>query len=455
MEKMTLLGAAKAIGAECREDKEFCGVCTDTRKITPGCLFVALKGENFDGHAFASKAIESGAVACVVEKDCGLAGKQLLVKSTGQALLDLAGAYRNSFDIEVLGITGSVGKTTTKEMCHCVLSAKFNTLKNEGNLNNEIGVPTTLFRLDSSYTAAVIEMGMSHFNEIDRMTRAVRPDAAVISNIGVSHIENLGSRENILKAKLEILNSMQPDAPLILNGDDDMLKNAPTGEHRVIYYGIENKSCQFRAENITGDENGSRFTAVTPYGNTEVDLPIAGLHNVYNALSAMAAGSVFGISMEDAAKALADYVPSGMRQKVVRRGGVTVIEDCYNASPASQKAALGVLGSTKAKRRIAVLGDMKELGSYAEQGHRDVGKYAAENRIDVLITLGDFARYISETGKENGVAICEHFSDKEKLNAYLHSIITDGDAVLFKASRAMKLEECISSLYDFIGEETK
>ena len=247
--------AAQAVNSTSELSGSFDCVCTDTRKITDGCLFIAIKGDNFDGHDFAAKAIESGAQAVIVEKDCGLGNRQILVESTRQALLDLAGYYRSLFNIPVVGITGSVGKTTTKEMTHAVMSVKYNTLKNEGNLNNEIGVPLTLFRLDKTHEAAVIEMGMSGFGEISRMTKAVKPDVAIITNIGVSHIEMLGSRDGILKAKLEILEGMKGDAPVILNADDDMLVTVRPGAHPVIYYGIENENSAVRAYDVQAKED--------------------------------------------------------------------------------------------------------------------------------------------------------------------------------------------------------
>ena len=446
MKSITFKDAAAAVKSVTSLEGSFDCVCTDTRKIEQGCLFVAIKGENFDGHEFAAKAIELGAKAVVCEKDCGLAENQILVESTRQALLDLAGYYRSLFNIPVIGITGSVGKTTTKEMVHAVMSVKYNTLKNEGNLNNEIGVPLTLFRLDETHEAAVIEMGMSGFGEISRMVAAVRPDVAVISNIGVSHIEMLGSREGILKAKLEILEGMQSDAPVILNGDDDMLITANAGTHPVTYYGIENKNGAFTAENIKIGEADLAFDAVYPDGKARVELPFPGKHNVYNALAASAAGSFFGIEAADAFEALKKYVPAGMRQRIVKKCGITFIEDCYNASPDSQAAALAVLGGMNAKRKIAVIGDMLELGSYSATAHASVGKKAVENKIDVLFTYGERSL---ETAKAamGGVETVKSFNDKSDLSNELCAMLSEGDAILFKASRGMKLEDVIYSIY--------
>ena len=283
MKALTFKETAAAVGSSTELEGSFESICTDTRKITEGCLFVAIKGDNFDGHDFAAKAIENGARAVIVEKDCGLSERQIVVENTRLALLDLAGYYRSLFNIPVIGITGSVGKTTTKEMVHAVMSSKYNTLKNEGNLNNEIGVPLTLFRLEETHEAAVIEMGMSDFNEISRMTKAVKPDAAIISNIGVSHIENLGSREGILKAKLEILEGMKADAPVILNGDDDMLSTVKPGAHPVIFYGIDNNDVNYKASDITSKESETELTVGFAGGSGRVSLPFPGRHNVYNA----------------------------------------------------------------------------------------------------------------------------------------------------------------------------
>lgn len=446
MKQLTFIEAALAVGSESRLEGSFGCICTDTRKIEQGCLFIAIKGENFDGHEFAAKALELGAKAVICERDCGLGDRQILVGNTRQALLDLAGYYRRLFDIPVIGITGSVGKTTTKEMVHAVMSVKYNTLKNEGNLNNEIGVPLTLFRLDETHEAAVIEMGMSGFEEIARMTAAVRPDVAVISNIGVSHIEKLGSREGILKAKLEILQGMKADAPVILNGDDDMLVTVSAGEHPVTYYGIENNACVFAAENISVGESEIAFEARFPNGKAAVELPFPGKHNIYNALAAAAAGSFFGISENEAFEALKGYVPAGMRQRIVRKNGIIFIEDCYNASPDSQAAALAVLGGMNAKRKIAVIGDMLELGSYSAEAHASVGIKAAENKIDVLFTYGEQSLETARAAAGK-VATVKSFSDKQELSKELSAMLEEGDAVLFKASRGMKLEDVIYSVY--------
>ncbi len=447
MKPLTYKEAAAAVGSVSKLCGSFNDVCTDTRKITDGCLFIALAGENFDGHDFAAKALETGAGAVICEKDCGLGEKQILVKSTRQALLDLAGYYRDLFKIPVIGITGSVGKTTTKEMTHAVISAKYKTLKNEGNLNNEIGVPLTLFRLDESYEAAVIEMGMSDFGEISRITAAVKPDVAIISNIGVSHIENLGSREGILKAKLEILESMAPDAPVILNADDDMLINACTGNHEVRYYGIDSEKCVYKVIGFSACGDETELEADFGGESVKARLPFKGRHNIYNSMAAITAGSFFGINPADALEALKNYVPAGMRQKINRKNGVIFIEDCYNASPDSQAAALSVLKETEAKRRIAVIGDMLELGSVSVKAHYGVGEKVAQNKVDILYTYGERTLETAKAAKENGVETVKSYTDKSALANELFAQLRENDAVLFKASRGMKLEEIIYAVY--------
>lgn len=445
---MTFKETAQAVGSTTVLEGEYDSICTDTRKITSGCLFIAIKGDNFDGHSFAKQAVESGASAVLCEKDCGLGDFQIVVENTRTALLDLAGYYRSKFDIPVVGITGSVGKTTTKEMTHAVMSVKYNTLKNDGNLNNEIGVPLTLFRLEKCHEAAVIEMGMSGFGEISRMTEAVKPDVAIISNIGVSHIEKLGSREGILKAKLEILHGMKDCAPIILNGDDDMLVNAETGTHPVIYYGIKNVNSLFKAFDITSKESETDMSVGFADGSDRVSLPFPGRHNVYNALAAVAVGSQFGIGVHEALEALKGYVPAGMRQRINVKNGITFIEDCYNASPDSQAAALAVLAGFNAKRTVAVIGDMLELGSVSEQAHYGVGVKAAENGINAVFTYGERSLETARGAKEGGVEIVKSYSDKSELAKELLLYLKEGDAVLFKASRGMKLEDVIYSVYE-------
>ena len=448
MKALSIIEIARAIGAKTALSGIVTSICTDSRKLSEGCLFIALSGESFDGHQFTQAALEQGAVAVLVERETGCGEKELMVDDTHLALLNLAAYYRRLFDVEVIAITGSVGKTTTKEMTAAVISKKFNTLKNEGNRNNEIGLPMTIFNLNESYKAAVLEMGMSAPGEISCLSKTSAPAIAILTNIGVSHMERLGSRENILKAKFEILDGMCEDAPLIINGDDALLFNTKTNKHRVIYYGIDNEACQVKACNIVQANNETSFTLV--YGTLEqpILLPTIGKHNIYNALAAFAAGTLMGVEPEAAAAALFEYVPSGMRQRIKSINGITFIEDCYNASPDSQRAALSVLAGIKSNRKIAVLGDMLELGAISEQAHMDVGACAAKEGVDVLLAYGERSKLTAQKAGEMGVKTVYCFYDKKELARCLNSILTTGDGVLFKASRGMGLEDVIKIVYE-------
>lgn len=449
MKAFTLQEAAAALGLpQMQAQATLADVCTDTRKIQPGSLFVCLRGERFDGHSFASQAAQLGAAALLVDHPVDADVPQLVVTDTGKALLQLAGWYRRRFRLPVVGLTGSVGKTTTKEFIALVLGAKYNTLKTQGNLNNEIGVPQMLFRLEDSHTAAVIEMGMNHFGEISRLTRAVAPTVGLITNIGVSHIENLGSRAGILQAKLEILEGMAPDAPLIVNVDNDMLRTVKLGDRPLLTFAIDDQSADFTATDIA--EQGSTTTFMVHHSTftRSVTIPTVGIHNVYNALAAMAVGYATGVNPAAAAAALANYVPAGMRQNLVQMGGVQVIEDCYNASPDSMRAALQTLGKLPVHRRYAVLGAMLELGDYAKEAHTQVGQMAAENGIDGVLAYGADAAYIVEAAKQAGLENARLFDTKEALAQALAQQVQSGDGVLFKGSRGMHLEDVMHTVYE-------
>lgn len=449
MKAFTLQEAAAALGLpQMQAQATLADVCTDTRKIQPGSLFVCLRGERFDGHSFASQAAQLGAAALLVDHPVDADVPQLVVTDTGKALLQLAGWYRRRFQLPVVGLTGSVGKTTTKEFIALVLGAKYNTLKTQGNLNNEIGVPQMLFRLEDSHTAAVIEMGMNHFGEISRLTRAVAPTVGLITNIGVSHIENLGSRAGILQAKLEILEGMAPDAPLIVNMDNDMLRTVKLRDRPLLTFAIDDQSADFTATDIAEQGSTTTFTVHHSTFTQPVTIPTVGIHNVYNALAAMAVGYVTGVDPAAAASALANYVPAGMRQNLVQVGGVQVIEDCYNASPDSMRAALQTLGKLPVHRRYAVLGAMLELGDYAKEAHTQVGKMAAENGIDGVLAYGADAAYIVEAAKQAGLENARLFDTKEALAQSLAQQVQPGDGVLFKGSRGMHLEDVMHTVYE-------
>lgn len=445
MELLKLSEIAKACDGFASAEADINGVCIDTRKITEGCLFICIKGERFDAHQFADEALEKGAAAVMIDEDINPKGAYVKVENTAKALLTLGGYYRSKFDIPVVALTGSVGKTTTKEFTHLVVNAKYNAIKTQGNLNNEIGLPQMLFQIDNTVEAAVIEMGMNHFGEISRLVNATKPNIALITNIGVSHIENLGSRDGILKSKMEITEGLKQGAPLILNGDDDKLSTVKDENHKVYFYGINNGD--FKASEIVESDEKTSFV-INYFGKTQaVTIPTIGIHNVYNALAAFAVGYFLDVDPQCAADALSNYVPAGMRQKVVKVGKVTAIEDCYNASPDSMRAALRTLHDTKGNKKIAVLGDMLELGDYAKTAHSSVGEMVAENKIDYLLAYGNDAKYYVESAKAGGVENAFLFDDKQELSKKLLEITNDNDVVIFKASRGMKLEDIMNIVY--------
>lgn len=445
MELLKLSQIATALNGEFNTDTQVNAVCIDTRKITPGCLFICIKGERFDAHQFASEALEKGAAAVMIDRDIPVNGPFVKVADTTKALLDLGAYYRSLFNIPIVGLTGSVGKTTTKEFTYLVVSARYNAIKTLGNLNNNIGLPQMLLQIDNTTEAAVIEMGMNHFGEISLLSGATRPTVGVITNIGVSHIENLGSRDGILQAKLEICQGLEKGAPLILNGDDDKLSTVTNNDYKIYFYGINNGD--FVAKNIVESGDSTTFD-IYYFGKVQtVKIPTIGIHNVYNALAAFTVGYVLNINPQDAADALADYVPSGMRQRVVQVGDITSIEDCYNASPDSMRAALRTLHDTAGNKKIAVLGDMLELGDYSQQAHSMVGDMVAENGIDYLFAYGSDAHYYVEHAKAGGCSNAYLFDDKTKLSKKLLEVAEPGDAVIFKGSRGMKLEDIMDNVY--------
>lgn len=431
------------------EDISVNGICIDSRLAETGLLYIAIKGENFDGHSFTKSALQNGAAAAMIHHDVDCDGSFVRVEDTHKALMKLAHELRCRFDIPFVGLTGSVGKTTTKEMTWAVLSEKYNAIKTEGNLNNNIGLPRTLLRLEGTTQAAVIEMGMSNAGEISELSKITEPTVAIISNIGVSHMESLGSRENILKAKLEILDGLREGCPIILNGDDPYLVSAKIKDRPVFYFGIDNPMCNFRAVDIEQQDSTTSFTVVFDGGKTQkIIIPTIGIHNVYDALAAFAAGMQLGVTPGQAAEGLLKYVPSGMRQRIKEVKGIRFIEDCYNASPDSQRAALKMLAGMNVKRKIAVLGDMLELGKVSEEAHKDAGLLAAKNKIDVLMTYGQNSIATAENAVKCGVPLVKKFVEKKALADALFAELREGDAVLFKASRGMALEDVINDLYE-------
>ena len=459
MEQMTLREIARAIGCQTDEQAVITEISTDSRALPQGCLFVALEGERFDGHDYVARALSAGAAYAVIHHDCDTGGASpdqiLRVPNTQDALMAIGGAYRARYDIACVGVTGSVGKTTTKDMIAVTLAAGLPTLKTEGNLNNEIGLPKTLLGLCQTHKAAVIEMGMQGLGEIAALAAIARPTIGVITNIGVSHLEQLGTRENILKAKLELAEALPDGAPLLLCGDNDLLRTVHIPRLRVLFYGVENPACSLWAEDLQETMGETSFVVrcadQTLFGwemlPERVVIPCVGRHNVGNALAALAIGRLLGLDTGICLAALRQYQPSGMRQKIVRWNGCTVVEDCYNASPDSMCAALTTLGEYRCTgKRIAVLADMLELGNISRQSHYEIGCFAAAQKIDLLLAFGQQAEQYVAGARDSGM-MAQQFDDKKALAEQVRAAAEPGSVIWVKGSRGMKLEEVLAALY--------
>ncbi len=426
------------------------GIQHDSRKIQIGDLFVALVGERADGHDYVEQARRSGAVAALVARpvDCDL--PQIIVADTVKAYGDIARKYRVASGVRVVAITGSVGKTTTKEMISCVLSGKYRVSKTRGNQNNELGLPITVMDMEPDTQMAVLELGMNHFGEMAYLTSIAQPDVVVITNIGTMHIEHLGTREGILKAKLEIMQGIQDDGVAVFNGDEPLLWNLREGTHRRIYFGIENDLCDVVAEQIRPMDGGVYFTVRGLGQRFEIFVPQEGRHMVYNALAAVAVGLIQGISPESIQYQLGLFHNTGMRQNIFEENGMTIIEDCYNAGPESMEAALRVLSEHKVDgRRIAVLGDMLELGSRSSSEHYRVGRLAAGN-ADIVLAYGEEAERMVVGAITGGMDVKKalHFTDRGEMAEALHQKARPGDILLFKGSRGMRMEEVLKQFLE-------
>ena len=426
-------------------------VTTDSREVRPGCIFVAFPGEKFDGHDFAAKALAEGAVYVVLNHPVeGVpAERAILCPDSYRAMMTMGANYRSQFHPKVVGVTGSVGKTTTKQMTYAAIAGFGNTIKTEGNQNNELGLPRTMFRIGKETEYAVVEMGMSHLGEIERLSKCAQPDVGIITCIGVSHIGNLGSQENICKAKLEICVGLKNGAPLVLNGDDPFLRKATLPDHvRPVWFSLGDEDADVCALNIRQEGDGMTFTLEDgEEDTTEVHIPAMGRHNVANALAAYAAATRLGLNAKKVIAGLENFQQTGMRQKVVHSKGVDVIEDCYNANPDSMKAALAMFKEYPCKRRFALLGDMLELGGMSGPAHAEAGKQAAAYGVDVLLCYGPESAKMAETAKAAGVNAVHVASYREAADALLAQM-QPGDALLVKASRGMALEKALEIFYN-------
>ena len=419
----------------------FCGANFDSRNLRPGELFVAVTGAR-NGHAFIPDALEKGAAAVLVSEPVREDIPAITVSDTVTALQDIARGYRESLSLRVVGVTGSVGKTTTKEMIAAVLGTTYRTQKTPENFNNGLGLPVTVLSLDRADEAAVLEMGMNHFGEIALLTRIAQPDIAVITNIGTMHMENLGSREGILQAKLEILEGLRPGGLAVFNGDNDLLSSVAEQYHAATF-GLGAKN-DVRAVNITTENDTTHFTADAFGTSMEITLPTVGEHNILNALAAIAVGLKCGVAPERIESGLADFHNTGMRQHIYDCRGVKIIEDCYNAGPESMEAAFGVLGSYPG-RKLAALGGMLELGPLAPQAHYRVGTLAAQT-ADVLFAYGANSEQTVRGALDAGMKSAKYFESHEELAQALKAELRAGDNLLVKGSRGMKMERVLRLL---------
>ena len=446
MKPLSLKEIISAVNAKCEfsGDLTVTGISSDTRTITKGDLFVALVGETFDGNDYVSVAQENGAVAAICSKPVECNIPVLLVEDTLTALQSLAAYYRTLLGIKVVALTGSNGKTTTRDMTKAVLSAKYKVYSTEKNYNNEIGLPKTILSMDEGYDIAVLEMGMNHLGEISRLTNIAKPDVAMITNVGKAHIGNLGSQENILKAKLEILEGLNPDGLLILNGDNSLLRCADTGLFKKSFVAV-NSTADLVAKDIEVKGDETYYTAVYEGGEYRGSIPLIGEYNVLNSLEAMRCGLHFGVTPAEAFDALQSYQSVGMRCETEEINGVILVKDYYNASPDSSRVALEALGDyAKGGKKIALLGEMLELGEFSAKAHFDLGAMCVKNGVDYAFFIGKDCEEFKKAMPENSEVFSEN--SREELEIALKEFVQSGqlkkgDAILIKGSRGMKMEQ--------------
>lgn len=425
-------------------ETELSSIVTDSRKVKKNSLFAAIVGERVDGHNFVAQCIEAGAVCALCEKTPADNSPHILVENTKQALIDIATAYRLTFSIPFIGISGSVGKTTTKEMIASVLSQKYNVHKTQGNFNNDLGVPLTLFALEEEHEIAVIEMGISDFGEMTVLSKIVKPDVCVLTNIGNCHLECLGDRDGVLKAKTEMFEFMSDGGTAFLCKDDDKLSTVKDvkGKEAVTFGLCE--GADYTASDIeSNNEDRTTFTVKYVDGEFSATVFALGKHMVSNALGATALGKYFGLTDEEIAKGISEYKPAGSRQNVIKTEKLTIIDDCYNANPASMKASMETLAGFTG-RRVAILGDMKELGKTEVELHQEIGAFAVEKKLDLVIAIGDLALSIYKEARP--YIDCEWFSTWEEAKLEMYEMLTIGDTVLVKASHSMRFEEIVEYL---------
>ena len=460
MKHMSLKEIAAACGGQYFGDEsklslEVTGVAIDSRKIEDGYLFIPIKGARVDGHDFITQVMEKGALCTLSEKELPDASfPYILVDCCQKAMKAIAQHYRTALGIKVVGITGSVGKTSTKEMIASVLSQKYNVLKTAGNFNNEIGLPLTIFNIREEHEVAVLEMGINHFGEMHRLTKMAQPDICVITNIGLCHLEYLGDRDGILKAKTEMFDYMQPDAKIILNGDDDKLITVKEVKGQTPkFFGLSTELDAYATDIHSMSLKGIGCTLHLGDNSFDATIPIPGQHMVYNALAGALVGQELGLTAEEIKAGIEALVPVSGRNNLIETDSLLILDDCYNANPVSMKASLDVL-VTADTRKVAILGDMFELGADEKELLKGCGKHAAEKEIDVVICIGELAKHMAEGALGSAKTVVYHFDTKADFFKKADQLIQKGDTILVKASHGMEFPEVVEYLKKMFSKQS-
>ncbi len=455
MEKLTIREIKEAVGGELlcgSEENTVSSICIDSRLAEEGSMFIPIIGEVHDAHKFIPQVIEKGCRALLISNKEALddiGGLDLIyVKNTTKALQHLAYYYLKKLNLKTIAVTGSVGKTSTRDITYAILSEKYRTGTTVKNYNNDIGVPLTIFSFDAAMEAAVLEIGMDHAGEIHRLVNIIRPDVGVITNVGVSHIENLGSRENIRAAKMEIVDYFDENNTLVLNRDNDMLENiSEETDYKILNVGTKPENEYYVHNIVDFGLQGIKFTLTHEEIDYKIEVPIPGAHNAVNATLAIAACNVLGVSIEKAVSGISKIKLTEKRLAIKEGNGMCIIDDTYNAAPDSMKSAINTLMKSKGKRKVAILAGMNELGAKSTEYHYDVGVYAGEQSVDLLIAIGAKAKDIADGAKkvlEDDKVL--YFPTKDEFYHKLREILKTGDTILVKASRNMEMEQVIDKI---------
>ena len=455
MKNMTLAAIAAACNGQlyyCEKEKEqveASQVIIDSRLIEANGVFIATPGARVDGHTFIPQVFEKGALGVVCEVlPEEVLGPCILVKDSFQALKDIAKYYRDQITAKVVGVTGSVGKTSTKEFIATVVGQKYNTWKTQGNFNNEIGVPLTILQVKEETEVLVLEMGINHFGEMTRLSEIGKPDIVVITNIGQCHLEFLGDRDGVLKAKTEIFTGMNKQGEVILNGEDDKLITVKSVNDKTpILFGRTDECDYYVCDSSSEGLFGTRVKLANRKSNLQIEalVPLPGEHMVNNAMAAMAVGELLSLNADEITKGIEAVRATGGRSNIIKGNKYTLIDDCYNANPTSMKSAIDLLNTANTSK-VAILGDMFELGDNEKELHAEVGKYAAMSGIDVLICIGELSRNMYDAACKEQTAMTYYFDDKESAMSALLNILQEGDSILIKASHSMGFEKIVEFL---------